>query len=164
MAATGFFAGGYLLAWTAFSLAATLGQWGLERGLAMTSMSPGIRGLFGGLVLIAAGVYQWTPLKRACLRQCRAPLAFIQRHGGFRRSPLGSLRIGCRHGLYCVGCCWALMALLFVGGVMNILWIAVISAFVLAEKVVPAGRWFPRLAGVVLGSWGIWVITATNSG
>jgi len=101
-------------------------------------------------VLVMAGLYQWTPLKDECLSQCQAPLVFIQRHGGFRREPRHSLLLGLRHGTYCIGCCWALMALLFVGGVMNILWIALIAILVLAEKVIPAGRTVSRMAGVVL--------------
>lgn len=120
LAATGFFAGGYLLAWTAFSLVATLGQWALQQGLLLTPMMTSANAVFSGLVLVAAGVFQWTPLKRACLRYCQAPLAFLQRHGGFRRDAPGSLALGFHHGIYCVGCCWALMALLFVVGVMNL--------------------------------------------
>lgn len=158
LAATGIFASGYLLAWTAFSLAATTGQWALERGLLLTPMMASSTSIFSGLVLLAAGLFQWTPLKHACLRRCQAPLAFIQRYGGFRRDSMGSLAIGWRHGLYCVGCCWALMALLFVGGVMNPLCIAAIAIFVLAEKVLPAGRWFPRMAGAVLGVGGLWLL------
>ena len=101
--------------------------------------------IIGGPVLIAAGLYQWTPVKDACLNYCRAPLLFIQRHGGFRRDRLGSLGIGFRHGLYCIGCCWALMALLFVGGIMNVLWIAAIAVFVLAEKLVSSAAFSPAL-------------------
>ncbi len=158
LAATGYFAGGYLLAWAAFSIVATFGQWALERAALLTPMMASASTVVGGIVLIAAGIYQWTPMKDACLTQCRAPLMFIQRHGGFRRDPLGSLGVGFRHGLYCVGCCWALMALLFVGGVMNLLWIAGIAIFVLAEKILPAGRWLVRVAGVLLIAAGVWLI------
>ncbi|WP_048648358.1 DUF2182 domain-containing protein [Nitratireductor soli] len=157
-AATGFFAGGYLLAWVGFSLLATIGQWALVRGLLLTPMMASASAAFSGLVLVAAGLFQWTPLKEACLRQCQAPLAFIQRHGGFRRDPAGALAIGLRHGFYCIGCCWALMALLFVGGVMNVLWIAAIAIFVLAEKVLPAGWPVSRLAGAALVAAGLWVL------
>lgn len=150
LAATGFFAGGYLLAWTAFSLAATLGQWGLDAALLLNPMMASANSTFSGLVLVAAGLFQWTPQKDACLKHCRAPLSFIQQHGGFRRDAQGSLAVGFRHGLYCIGCCWALMALLFVGGVMNIFWIAAISVLVLAEKVAPAGRLVSRVAGSML--------------
>jgi predicted metal-binding membrane protein len=160
LAATGYFAGGYLLAWAGFALAATGGQWLLERASLLTPMMASASGILGGLVLVAAGLYQWTPVKEACLSHCQAPLLFIQRHGGFRRDRLGSLGIGLRHGLYCVGCCWALMALLFAGGVMNVLWIAGIAAFVLAEKVIPAGRLLSRIAGAVLTAAGIWLLVA----
>lgn len=160
LAATGFFAGGYLLAWTAFSLFATVGQWALERALLLDPMMTSVSGVFSGLVLVAAGLFQWTPQKDACLRRCQAPLAFIQQHGGFRRDAAGSLGIGLRHGLYCIGCCWALMALLFVGGVMNILWIAAISIFVLAEKIIPTGRLVSRIAGLALLAAGGWMLAA----
>ena len=123
-AASAFLAGGYLLAWIAFAVIATLGQWAVERmGLLTPSMASASSAL-GGLILVAAGLYQWTPLKDVCLRQCQFPLQFIQRHGGFRADAIGSLALGARHGVYCVGCCWVLMALLFVGGVMNVFWIA----------------------------------------
>ena len=110
--------------------------------------------VFGACLLIAAGIYQWTPLKESCLSQCQTPFAFIQRHGGLRREPAGALNLGLRHGVYCIGCCWALMALLFVGGVMNLLWIAGITIFVTIEKIVPTGRWFPRLTGGLLVALG----------
>jgi predicted metal-binding membrane protein len=160
LAATGWFAGGYLLAWTAFSIVATFGQWGLERAALLTPMMASASRVFGGIVLIAAGLYQWTPWKDACLRHCRAPLQFIQQHGGFKHDALGSLAIGFHHGLYCAGCCWALMALLFVGGVMNLLWIAAIAVFVLAEKLVPGGRLLTRLAGAGFVAAGIWLLIA----
>src|ERR1700730_717341 len=130
LAATGWFAGGYLLAWIGFAFLATAAQWMLERASLLTPMMQSASDMLGGLVLITAGLYQWMPLKDACLRHCRAPLQFIQQHGGFRPDALGSVLIGVKHGGYCVGCCWALMALLFVGGVMNVLWIAGLSAVV----------------------------------
>jgi len=150
LAATGFFAGGYLLSWAAFALVATVGQWLLADAALLTPMMATRSAVLGALVLIAAGLFQWTPAKDACLRHCQAPLGFIQRHGGFRRDPMGSLGVGFRHGIYCVGCCWALMALLFVGGVMNIAWIAGLTIFVLLEKIVPLGRIIPRAAGTGL--------------
>ena len=159
LAATWWFASGYLLAWTAFSFAATLAQWVLERESLLTPEMAGSSGVFGGIVMIAAGLYQWMPLKDACLRQCQAPWLFIQRHGGFRADALGSLLLGARHGIYCVGCCWALMVLLFVGGVMNVMWIAAITIYVLAEKVVPAGRTISRIAGLGFFGWGVWLLT-----
>lgn len=147
-AATGWFACGYLLAWTGFALLATLAQWALERAALLTPMLASASPIFGGLLLIAAGAYQWTPLKYACLSQCQSPLAFIQRHGGFRRERQGALRLGLRHGAYCIGCCWALMTLLFLGGVMNILWIAALAILVLAEKLIPAGQVISRITGI----------------
>ena len=156
-AASGWFFGGYLLVWMAFALAATVAQWALERAALLTPMMKGANGIFGGAVLIAAGLYQWTRLKDACLRQCQAPWLFIQRHGGFRRTAIGSLGLGVRHGTYCVGCCWALMSLLFVGGVMNVLWIIVISLLVLTEKVIPAGRAIARITGGGFLGLGIWL-------
>ncbi len=157
-AATGVFGAGYIAAWFLFSLTATFAQWLLERALLLTPMLESANGLFSGVLLLVAGVYQWTPLKHACLSKCRAPLAFIQSEGGFRRDPWGAFRMGLRHGLYCVGCCWPLMALLFVGGIMNILWIAALAIFVLAEKVMPGGRWLSQAAGAVLVAAGVWLI------
>jgi predicted metal-binding membrane protein len=110
--------------------------------------------LLGAALLIAAGIYQWTPLKNACLAQCQSPLQFIQRHGGFRAGRAASVALGLRHGLYCLGCCWAIMLLLFVGGVMNLLWVAAIGALVLAEKLIP-GRLFQRITGIALAGAGV---------
>lgn len=154
-AATGFFAGGYLLAWVGFALAATLGQWLMEGTLLSPALASASR-IFSGVVLIVAGLYQWTPLKDACLSQCQTPIVFLQRHGGFRRDPAGAVGLGLRHGLYCIGCCWALMTLLFVGGIMNVLWIAAIAIFVLAEKVFFPGRLLSRIAGTLLIAAGLW--------
>lgn len=161
LAATGSFAAGYLVAWTVFSLAATLAQWALEYALLLSpAMAAAGRG-FGGLLLVTAGIYQWTPIKDACLSHCRSPLSFIQSHGGFRRDAAGSALVGFRHGLYCVGCCWALMTLLFVGGVMNVLWIAGLAIFVLLEKIVPGARWLPRTAGILLAVAGTWLLATS---
>jgi predicted metal-binding membrane protein len=161
LAATGFFAGGYLLAWTAFSLVATLGQWLLERAALLTPMMATANAVLGAAVLIAAGLFQWTPVKDACLRHCQTPVGFIVQHGGFRHDAFGSLALGFRHGGYCIGCCWALMALLFVGGVMNILWIAGLTIYVLLEKVFPLGRMVSRAAGAGLLAWGVWLLINT---
>jgi predicted metal-binding membrane protein len=119
--------------------------------------------VIAGVVLIDAGLYQFSSLKNACLAHCRAPLSFIQRHGGFRSSVAGTLRLGFRHGIYCIGCCWALMALLFVVGVMNLLWIAALAAFVLAEKIMPGGQIVSRLAGIIAIGSGLWVIATAAS-
>ena len=152
------FAGGYLLAWTGFAIAATIVQWMVERPSWLTPGMAATNAIFSGLVLVAAGLYQWTPIKDVCLRQCQAPLQFIQRHGGFRADAAGSLALGARHGGYCIGCCWVLMALLFIGGVMNVLWIALLTIFVLLEKVVPAGRLISRISGAGFLVAGIWLI------
>ena len=108
-------------------------------------------------MLVAAGSYQWTRLKDVCLTQCRMPLAFLMRHGGFRRDGPSCLLLGIRHGAYCVGCCWALMALLL--GVMNPLWIALISLLVFLEKVTSLGRQIAALAGIVLVAAGAWLLS-----
>src|SRR6516165_2517954 len=159
LAASCWFAAGYLLAWTAFSLVATSAQWALERAALLTPMMHSASNVLGGTVLIAAGLYQWTPVKEACLSYCQAPLTFIMRHGGFHREATGALALGFRHGLYCVGCCWAIMALLFVGGVMNLLWIAALAILVLFEKLAPIGRLVARLMGLVFIVCGVWLLT-----
>jgi predicted metal-binding membrane protein len=160
--ATGWFVAGYFLAWFGFALAATTAQWGLDRAALLNPKMAGAGRVFGGVVLIMAGLYQWTPLKTICLAQCQSPMMFIQRHGGFRRDPKGAVLLGLRHGAYCVGCCWALMALLFVGGVMNVLWIAAISAFVLIEKILP-GQLVSRAAGLGFLVAGSWLVAFTPS-
>jgi predicted metal-binding membrane protein len=158
LAASAYFAAGYLLTWIGFALLATSAQWVLERSALLTPTMAGAGDIFGGAVLVVAGIYQWTPLKDACLRQCQAPWWFIQRHGGFRADARCALALGACHGAYCIGCCWALMALLFVGGVMNVLWIAAIAILVLAEKVVPACRVISRTAGAGLFAGGAWLL------
>jgi predicted metal-binding membrane protein len=152
------FAGGYLIAWFGFSLAATLAQWAVERRGWLTPAMAAASGVFGGVVMIAAGLYQWTSLKDACLRQCQSPFQFIQRHGGFRPQPMAALVLGLRHGAYCIGCCWMLMALLFVGGVMNVLWIALIMIVVLLEKLIPVGRVVARVSGAAFLAAGVWLV------
>lgn len=159
LAATGWFAAGYFLAWIGFCLAATLVQWAVERAALLDSRMASASNLFGGIVLIAAGLYQWTPLKDVCLVQCQTPLQFLMRHGGFRGDVPGCLLLGLRHGAYCVGCCWVLMALLFVGGVMNVLWIALLALLVLLEKLTPFGRWVARAAGVACVAAGVLMLS-----
>ena len=158
LAATGWFLAGYLAAWGAFSLAATSAQWFLTWLALLTPMMDRASSIFGGLVLIAAGLYQWSPFKNLCLTQCQSPLGFLMSHGGFRPDPSGALRLGAEHGLYCVGCCWMLMSLLFVGGVMNVLWIAGLALLVLAEKAVPTGHLIPRLAGAGMTAAGLFFL------
>ncbi|MCV3736553.1 DUF2182 domain-containing protein [Rhizobium sp. TRM96647] len=158
IAATGLFCAGYLAVWFLFSLLVTLGQWLLERALLLTPMMESASLVLSGVLLVTAGLYQWTPLKGACLGKCRAPAAFLQAAGGFRRDVAGAFLMGIRHGAYCVGCCWPLMLLLFVGGVMNVLWIAAIAIFVLAEKLLPGGDRMGRAAGVLLVAAGLWLV------
>ena len=147
-ASAAWFLAGYLCAWAMFSAAATAAHWALESAAMMTpSMSTASRPL-GAAVLIAAGIYQWLPVKDACLTRCRAPLSYIQQHGGFQPEGGRTLMLGLVHGLYCVGCCWALMLLLFVFGVMNLLWVAALMMYVLAEKLLPGAKWLARAAGV----------------
>jgi predicted metal-binding membrane protein len=155
---TGCFAGGYLLAWVAFSAVATLAQWALERAALLTPMMASSSKIVGGILLILAGLYQWTPLKDSCLSQCQAPLGFILRHGGFQGAATSSLMLGFRHGVYCLGCCWALMVLLFALGVMNLFWIAALAILVLLEKVLPSGRLIARIAGIVSFVGGVWML------
>jgi predicted metal-binding membrane protein len=118
----------------------------------MATTSP----ILGGALLVLAGVYQWLPLKSACLGHCRSPLHFLGTE--WREGHRGALIMGVRHGLFCVGCCWALMALLFVAGVMNLAWVAAIAGLVLVEKVVPGGQWVGRVGGVVLAAAGVWLL------
>jgi len=146
------FASGYLLVWIGFGLTATSLQWGLDKlGLLSETMALG-NAILASAVLIAAGVYQWTPLKDTCLRHCRSPTEFLVRH--WRQDTRGALRTGVRHGLFCLGCCWMLMALLFVGGLMNIAWIGAIALFVLWEKTMPWDGWVTRFTGLLLVVWG----------
>jgi predicted metal-binding membrane protein len=157
-AASGWFAGSYFLAWTGFALGATFLQWLLEREALLDPEMASASNVLGGVVLIAAGVYQWTPFKDVCLAQCQSPLQFLMRHGGFRNDASGCLLLGLQHGAYCIGCCWVLMALLFVGGVMNVLWIAALAVLVLFEKLTTFGRWIARCAGSVLVAVGAWML------
>ena len=153
LAPTGMFVAGYLLVWLAFSVAAAALYWLLEREAIVSATTMGSQSRWlSGAVLVAAGLYQLSPLKNACLSHCRAPAAFLSRH--WRPGALGALRAGALHGTYCVGCCWMLMALLFVGGVMNLVWIAALAILVLVEKLLPAGRWIGRAAGILLIAWG----------
>jgi predicted metal-binding membrane protein len=151
--AVALFAAGYLAVWTGFSLVATVAQGVVHMAaLAADDMGPVSRPL-AAAILIVAGVYQFTPLKNVCLAHCRSPLAFFMTH--WRAGSWGAFTMGLRHGAYCVGCCWPLMLLLFVVGVMNLLWIAALAAFVLVEKLVPRGDWVGRAGGLVFLAWGV---------
>lgn len=157
-APTAALAAGYLLAWTAFSAAAALVQWALHEAALLSPAMASTSRPFGALVLVAAGAYQWTPLKGRCLSECRSPFGFLTRE--WREGVRGAVVLGMRHGAFCVGCCWVLMALLFVAGVMNLLWVAGIAAFVLVEKLAPRGAWLGRAAGLLLVAWGGWILAA----
>lgn len=156
------FALAYVLLWSLFSLLATLLQWVLDR---QALLDPQVRSsslwLAAGL-LLAAGVYQWLPLKQACLQHCGSPLRFIL--GAWQSGLRGSWRMGLAHGAYCLGCCWALMGLLFVGGAMNLLWAALLGAFVLLEKLLPQRRWLTRLSGLLLIGAGLLVFSQALPG
>lgn len=144
---------GYVAVWSGFALAATAAQWALERAALLT---PGMAlgsAVAASLLFIGAGIYQFTPLKRACLRHCRSPVEFLAAH--WRPGARGAFVMGVRHGAYCLGCCWALMALLFVGGVMNLAWIAGIALLVLVEKLLPGGPVVGRVLGLGLIVWGV---------
>ena len=148
LAPTFVFVAGYIAMWTVFSLVATIAQHALDQEALLSPMMVSKSASLGAALLIAAGVYQFTPLKNACLRNCRTPAHFLSRY--WRTGTLGAFRMGLRLGAYCVGCCWILMGLLFVGGVMNLLWIAAIAIFVLLEKTIPLGDVSGKFAGVAM--------------
>jgi predicted metal-binding membrane protein len=146
------FAMGYLAVWSLFSVGAVALQFLLERAALLTPMMESTSIVLAGAMLIMAGLYQWTPLKSSCLTQCQSPLDFVMAH--WRSGRLGPFKMGFRHGIYCVGCCWVLMLLLFVGGVMDLAWIAGLAVYVLVEKVL-RGYWISRATGVVFIVWGL---------
>ena len=150
------FVSGYLLVWGGFSLFATLLQWALDELELLSPTLTTTNALFGGALFLSAGVYQLTPLKQACLRHCRSPFAFL--FNRWRDGGSGALRMGIEHGAYCLGCCWLLMALLFGVGVMNLLWVAAITLFVLGEKLLRGGAWIARVSGVAMAGYGIWLV------
>ena len=162
VAPTFLFVAGYLTLWGGFSVAATAAQRGLDQlsllSPSMVSASP----LLGGALLVSAGVYELTPAKRACLAHCRAPAHFISQH--WRGGLGGAFRLGLALGAYCLGCCWILMGLLFVGGVMNLLWVAAISAFILLEKTIPFGQIGSRVAGAVMILVGVLGVAGVRPG
>ncbi len=143
---------GYLACWTLFALLAATLQLAIAEPM---SMAVGSRAASAAM-LIAAGLYQLSPLKDACLGRCRSPAQFLTHY--YRPGIAGATRLGLLHGAYCVGCCWLLMALLFIGGVMNLLWIAALTLLVAAEKLLPMGEWIARIAGVAMVGWGIVLI------
>ena len=150
-----FFTAGYFLMWGAFSLVAAGLQLALHETGFLSMQMAATSALLGGLIFILAGLYEFTPLKGRCLVHCRSPLEWLPQH--WKPGKLGALRMGTEHGLYCVGCCWILMLLLFVGGVMNLVWVALIAAVVLFEKLLPRGELFSRLGGALLVIGGAYI-------
>ena len=142
------FMAGYVLIWTLFSAVATILQWVLDQAALLSPMMVSTSSVLGALMLISAGIWQFSPVKDTCLRHCRSPAMYLATH--FRPGISGALILGVRHGVYCLGCCWLLMGLLFVGGVMNLIWIAAITAFVLIEKLLPDALRASRLTGWVM--------------
>ena len=157
-APTAAFVAGYLLVWVGFSALAALVQVALHQAALLSPAMASTTPLLGGALLLTAGLWQWFPLKQACLLHCRSPFHFLQHE--WREGTAGAVRMGVAHGLYCLGCCWALMALLFVGGVMNLLWVTAIAGLVLVEKVARVGPWVGRVAGLALAAWGISMLAA----
>jgi predicted metal-binding membrane protein len=153
----GMFVTGYMLAWTTFSALAASAQVGLHRTALLSADMTSRSTLLAGTMLLVAGIYQWLPIKTACLTHCQSPLGFLAAY--WRDGAHGALTMGLRHGAFCIGCCWALMALLFVVGVMNLLWVAGIAAFVLLEKLVPQRLPIGRAAGALLILWGLFEMT-----
>jgi len=153
---TAAFTAGYLLAWAAFSLIAVALQYFLQRAGMLSMHLESVNSALTGALLLAAGAWQLSPMKNACLSHCRSPVQFLTRY----RKPgtIGALYMGMHHGLYCLGCCWFLMALLFVGGVMNLYWIVGLALFVFIEKVLAPGRQLGKIAGVGLLGWGAVVL------
>jgi predicted metal-binding membrane protein len=149
------FSAGYLAAWTLFAMAATVLQWALHRAAMLHTDVMATGAPLAGLMLIVAGLYQLTPLKEACLAHCRTPMGILLSH--WRDGTAGAFRMGLEHGGYCLGCCWALMLLMFAAGVMSVTAMAVLSVFILAERLLP-GRWAAQVPGVVLLGWGAWTL------
>jgi predicted metal-binding membrane protein len=151
---------GYVTVWVGFSACAALAQWALHHA---AMLSPGMSASsprLAGVILIAAGTYQLTPFKGACLTQCRSPLGFLM--SNWSNGNLGALRMGIRHGGYCLGCCWALMCVLFVVGVMNLAWVAALSVFVLVEKIGPAAAVVARVAGAMMIIFGVLLVAGVT--
>jgi predicted metal-binding membrane protein len=153
LAATGLFVLGYVAVWAGFSLAASTLQWALASAVLLSPMMEITSKTVAAALLVAAGIYQWTPLKHSCLRRCRSPLDFVLAY--WREGNWGSFAMGLRHGAFCLGCCGVLMLLLFVGGLMNLAWVAGLAAFILIEKAAPRGDWIGRFVGLGLVLWGL---------
>ena len=150
------FACGYLASWTLFSLLAAGLQWLLHSRGVLHGHLLETGAEITAWLLIATGTYQLTPFKEACLARCRSPIGYFMGH--WREGPAGGWWLGWRHGLFCIGCCWMLMLLMFAGGAMSVLTMAMLCAFIIAERVLPAGPWSARLPGVLLIAWGGWML------
>ncbi len=156
-ASTSIFVSGYLLVWCGFAVVATVGNWALHfNSLLNSMMGESTSAYLGGSLLMAAGAFQWSRLKYVCLTHCRTPMSFLT--NSWREGNWGALAMGLQHGAYCVGCCWVIMGLLFVLGVMNLLWIAALAGFVLLEKVAPRGILLSRATGLGLAGWGVLMV------
>ena len=155
------FVAGYAAIWTGFSAAAVALQMSVHELVPLTGMMAVTSTALGAALLIAAGLYQLSPLKQACLRKCQTPLMFFARN--WRKGYGGALRMGLSHGLYCLGCCWVLMGLLFYGGVMELRWIVGLALYVAAEKLIPASTWVSRFVGILLIGWGLWTVAVVVS-
>jgi predicted metal-binding membrane protein len=153
---TAVFAAGYLASWGGFGLAATVIQWALGRAGLVSPMAQTTSPFLAAAFFVAAGLFQLTPLKHACLEKCRSPLDLVL--NSWRDGSRGAFVMGLSHGLYCIGCCWLLMVLMFAGGAMNLLWMAAITAVVFVEKLVPGGPWFARGSGIVMVAFGVYSI------
>jgi predicted metal-binding membrane protein len=151
----GYLLAGYFLVWVAFSFFATLLQWLLQQLSLLNPEMITTSNILGAIILISAGTFQFTPLKNTCLQQCRTPLNYIRDH--WKEGKSGALQMGIKNGIYCLGCCWILMILLFVSGIMNLLWIAIIALFVLVEKVLPS-KVVSLIAGIALIAYGIVIL------
>ena len=147
---------GYLIVWGLLGVFATLADWGLERVALIAPATGRLVPVLGAIVAMAAGIYQLTPLKSICLTHCRSPFGFVLNH--WRDGGAAAMRMGVEHGLYCLGCCWFLMALLFAAGIMSLVWMAAITAFVFVEKLFPAEQWMARASGVAMLGFGIYLI------
>lgn len=154
---TGVFLLGYLVAWVWYSALAAVSQWVLHATALLSPTMVSTSPILGGMLLLTAGIFQFTPLKYACLTRCRSPLGFLLNE--WREGARGAFIMGLRNGNYCVVCCWALMSLMFVVGAMSLLWMALIAAFVMVEKVAPGGRWVSRISGILFIVWGTWMLS-----
>jgi predicted metal-binding membrane protein len=153
---TAFFVAGYFAVWTLFSFAAALAQWILHGTALLSPQMATNTGIVGGIMFLAAGAFQFSPLKKACLTHCRSPLAFLMTD--WRDGRGGAFLMGWKHGLFCTACCWLLMLLLFAVGVMNLLWIAVLAIFALSERIAPKSWHLSQISGLVLLCFGTWLV------